>query len=110
MNEENKVIGKRIRNKREQQGLSREKLSELANISSQFLADIETGKKGMTVSTLKKICSALYISSDEIVFGREKSSGEFTDEIISMITNLNTNQQTELCNIIRSIIKLTLSN
>ena len=44
MKTENAVFGSRIRSVREKQKLSREKLAELANISTQFLADIETGK------------------------------------------------------------------
>ena len=74
MDNENADYGKRIRNLREYQKLSRERLAELANISTQFLADIETGKKGMSAHTLKKICSALHVSSDSIIFGRENSS------------------------------------
>lgn len=74
MSNENEAIGKRIRDIREFQKLSRERLAEYANISTQFLSDIETGKKGMTVSTAKKICTALHVSSDSIIFGTENES------------------------------------
>lgn len=43
MNSENAVFGLRIRTLREYQKLSREKLAEKADISTQFLADIESG-------------------------------------------------------------------
>lgn len=46
-------VGKRISNTRKFRGFSREKLSELADISVQFLADIEKGRKSMTVPTLR---------------------------------------------------------
>ena len=37
----------------------------------QFLADIETGRKGMTVQTLRKLALTLHCSADDLVFGAE---------------------------------------
>lgn len=65
----NREIGLRVRALREQQSLSRERLAEAANLSVQFLADIETGRKGMTVLTLRKLAVALRCSADELIFG-----------------------------------------
>lgn len=76
--------GLRIRTMREQQRLTREKLAEKANISVQFLADIENGKKGMTLATLKKICTALNLSADYVVFG--KGNALDINRRISMLT------------------------
>ena len=44
-------IGKRLRRHRENMNLTREEFAEKANISPQFLAEIENGKKGMSVDT-----------------------------------------------------------
>lgn len=103
MNSENALFGLRIRAIRERQKLSREKLAELANISTQFLADIETGKKGMTVVTLKKICSALHISSDLIIFDNDKAD---TSYINSMLTTVPPEKTEDLQQILSMIIKL----
>lgn len=70
----NKQIGQRIREKREYLGLSREKFSETIGISPQFLAEIEGGKKGMSSSTLYKVCVGLSTSADYIVLGKEKEN------------------------------------
>ena len=40
-------IGKRLRRQREKINMSREAFAEKANISPQFLAEIENGKKGI---------------------------------------------------------------
>ncbi|MCL2052790.1 MAG: helix-turn-helix domain-containing protein [Lachnospiraceae bacterium] len=64
-------VGYRIRGLRENQNYSREKLAELAGISSDFLSDIENGKKSFTVSVLQAICKALDINPDFILFGNE---------------------------------------
>ena len=71
----NREIGLRLRTLREDRGLSREKLAEAADISVQFLADIETGRKGMTVQTLRKLVLALHCTADDIVFGRTTPNG-----------------------------------
>jgi len=62
-------IGKRLRRQRERINMTREEFAEKANISPQFLAEIENGKKGMSVDTLYKICSNFSLSADYLLFG-----------------------------------------
>ena len=57
-----KEIGLRIRSRREE-------LAENAELSFQFLADVETGRSNMTTVTLYKLARALNLSCDYIVFG-----------------------------------------
>lgn len=63
----NRLVGRHIRTQREYKHLTREKLSEQADISVRFLDDIEGGKKGMSVHTLSKIASALDTSIDSLL-------------------------------------------
>jgi len=67
--EYNAQVGRRIRSSRELMGLSRERFAELCDISDSFLADVERGKKSLTVKTLNKICVAANLSADYIVLG-----------------------------------------
>ena len=103
MDNENTVIGKRIRGMREFQKLSRERLAESANISTQFLADIETGKKGMTVTTLKKICTALHTSADSIIFGSEN---ECNFNIEAMMKTVPEDKKENFQNLLNMILKI----
>lgn len=64
-------VGKRIRTQRELLNLTREKLSEQTGISIQFIADIERGRKGFTVETMKKLSDALFISADKIISDKD---------------------------------------
>jgi len=68
-------IGKRVRRQRENLGLTRDQFSEQIELSPQFLAEIENGKKGMSAETLYKICDRTHISSDYILFGRQATDG-----------------------------------
>ena len=55
-------IGNRLREKRESVGYTREKLAELADLSSRFIANIELGDNGVSIETLKKLCELLGVS------------------------------------------------
>lgn len=74
----NKQIGERIRKLREQQNCTRDDLAGKINISSKFLYEIETGKKGFSAKTLYKISEALSVSSDYIMLGKE--SDDYSEE------------------------------
>lgn len=83
----NKLIGVRIREKREALGLTREKLAEYIEISPQFLAQIELGRRGMSSATLYKVCTTLSTSADYIILGREEPGD--ASQVIGMLENLN---------------------
>lgn len=68
------IVGKRIREIREYQHLTREQLAEQADISVQFLADIEVGRKSMSINTLFKLSNALHVSNDYLILGTDNSS------------------------------------
>lgn len=72
-----KEIGQRIRDLREYQHYTREKLAEYADTSVQFIADIECGRKGMTTYTLHKLANALHVSTDYIIYGTQNTSDTF---------------------------------
>lgn len=81
-------IGLRVRRQREALGYSREKLAENAGMAVSFLASIERGKCDFTVTTLKKLCTALGVSPDILLFGKEQ--GAEAGEITSMLSGLDT--------------------
>ena len=62
-------IGARIRSQREAFGYTRETFAEMLDVTPKFCADIELGKKGMSVPTLCRIASVLKLSTDYILFG-----------------------------------------
>ncbi len=105
METENIGFGKKIRTMREYQNLSREKLAEMSNISTQFLADIENGKKGMSAITLKKICTALHTTSDSIIFNKTNSV-YCCQNIIDMLNTVPLEKQKDIEDIIKRIIKI----
>ena len=76
----NVEIGKQVRIARERAGLTQEQLSELLEVSTQYISDLERGVVGISIPTLKQLCISLSVSSDSILFS---SPQDFDVESIS---------------------------
>ena len=63
------TTGTRIRDKREEAGLSQEELSKKLGYSRQKLAKIETDERGVKISDLVKIAAVLHCSCDSLIYG-----------------------------------------
>lgn len=61
-------IGEQIRTAREKAKLTQEQFSEKIAVSPQYVSDLERGVVGVSISTLKRICLVLGVSSDQILF------------------------------------------
>ena len=64
----NVQIGEQIKAAREKAKLTQEQFSEKIEVSPQYVSDLERGVIGVSISTLKRICHVLGISSDQILF------------------------------------------
>lgn len=62
-------IGEQIKQAREQAKLTQEQFAEKIDVSPQYISDLERGVVGISISTLKKACIALGVSSDQLLFG-----------------------------------------
>jgi transcriptional regulator with XRE-family HTH domain len=69
-------VGNRIKTTRESKKLTRDKLSQMTEISDKFLYDIEVGNKGMSADTLWRISQALEVSADWLLGGGDCRCGE----------------------------------
>lgn len=64
-------IGEQIKQARERSKLTQEQFSERIDVSPQYVSDLERGVVGVSIATLKRICTVLGVSSDQILFGVE---------------------------------------
>ena len=69
--ESNIQMGERIKAAREGAALTQEQLAERIEVSPQYVSDLERGVVGVSIPTLKRLCLALTVSSDSILFGGE---------------------------------------
>ena len=64
----NVALGKRISQARSDAGHTQEWLAESVGVSLQYISDLERGVVGTSIPTLIKICDALNVSSDSLLF------------------------------------------
>ena len=69
-------IGKRIKTAREAAKMTQEALSEALDMGVKHISAIECGAAGISVATLKKICSVLSVSANSLLFGEAEHSDE----------------------------------
>lgn len=75
--EQNLILGENIKREREKAGYTQERFSEIIDMTPNNLSAVERGVAGVSLKTLRRICEALKVSADDLLFGqREKSDGE----------------------------------
>lgn len=99
-----KNVGERIYCVRTMRGYTREELAELAGISSKFLYEIESGKKGFSVRVLYSLCQALKINSDYLLTGEKGAT--YDKNLVMVLELFETDKTNKLVNILRGIYEL----
>ena len=98
-------IGKRIREHRKRAGLSLESLALSADITPNFLGDVERGVKKASIDTLESVLAVLGITFSEFFnFESEIKSDSEPQELTKIISNLRRLSDDEL-KTINNIIK-----
>lgn len=106
MREEKEInvkIGEQVRIARKRIKLTQEQLAERIEVSTQYVSDLERGVVGISVPTLKRICLALGVSSDQLLFAAQ-SEDEYA-AIIERCKCLSHKQFVLLSQIIECYIK-----
>lgn len=98
-----KSTSKRIRNLRISQGYTVEQLAKEADISTKFLYEIETGRKGFSAKVLYKISKALNVSCDYIIANNKQETSELITELVK---KLDRKEQIIIEHILMEIIRL----
>lgn len=104
-------VGQRISSLRKSYGYTQECLAEMAEISVQFLIQIEHGKKTMKIGTLRKLSAALSVSADYIINGSNVCS-ESTEinALISGLSEENRKQAVKLLAVFADTINRNMGN
>ena len=97
-------IGLRIRALREANGYTREAFATRINISTKFLYEVESGKKGFSAETLYKISRALSTSSDYIMSGNKHD--KIPEKILDILEGFSPDQMPNVQAILKSALEL----
>jgi transcriptional regulator with XRE-family HTH domain len=77
------LVGRNLRKYRDENNLTQNELAEIVGISTPFLANLERGKKGMSLPVLVNIANALHVSPDYLL--REESPENRLGNMISLL-------------------------
>lgn len=80
-------IGKRIQNRRKQQGYTQEQLAEMMNVSIQMISNLERGNKAIRIDNLINLSQILNVSTDYILTG--KQTKDDVSAVIAQISSLS---------------------
>lgn len=83
-------IGARIADRRLENGLSQDKLSELTQLSANHISRIETGSKIMRIDTMIQICKVLDLDYTYLITGNQINVD--AEEIVTLFRQLNPSQ------------------
>lgn len=100
----NVEIGNRIRSIRENMSMSREKFSEMIDISEVFLGQIERGECSLSLKTLTNIVAFSGSSADFILYGNNDSIS-YIDKIDRILKHCSDDTLELIYNLIHDIHK-----
>ena len=86
----NVEIGLRIQEARRAAGLTQDEFSEMIDLGTKHVSAIERGVVGLSLTTMKKICKALAVSSDTLLFGA--GEGNNVKDLASRLERLTPEQ------------------
>ncbi len=93
-----KLVGHRIRNYRIQQGLSQERLAELAGCHPTYIGQLERGEKNATLESIEKITLALNIPLSKLFekLGEQSDSRNIPLECYEFLSAKTESEQEQL--------------
>lgn len=97
-------IGRRLREKREQAGYTRERLGELCALSPRFIANIELGDSTFSLDSLMTVCRILSCSADHLLFGEAVNNEDWT-ETVTKLKHLDVKYQPGVDKTIQGLIE-----
>lgn len=82
-----KLMAKRISSIRKEKGLTQAKLAEKANLTNNYISNIETQHSIPSLETLVKICAALEVTPNDLLLGTVQTSSEYLlQESVEMLS------------------------
>jgi transcriptional regulator with XRE-family HTH domain len=105
------LIGKRIKQAREDKGLTQEKLAESLDVSNAYISKIERGKTDVGLKRLSEISVVLEESMGYLLNGTNSSSGDYLrNEITEMLEGCSPETIKLIASIIKPLVEFDKKN
>lgn len=89
-------LGKRIREIRNQESITQEKLAEKLNKTSNYISNIERGKSKPSLETIIDICNALNVTTDQVLADSVYAAKDVLNDDIARLIKKCTHEDTML--------------
>ena len=100
-------IGKRIKARRREKGITQIKLGELVSVNSEHISRIEAGKKYLSLELLVLIANALDTSADDLLVDNlTHTSAVIGTELYTLLQNCNNNEKEILIRLLKYVREL----
>ena len=100
------LLGKRIATARKKMGYSQAKLAEQADMSNNYLSNVENSRSIPSLETLVKLCAALEVTPNDLLLGVNTESADYSNSDILTILNRCTAQEKRY---VKGLIELFLA-
>ncbi|MNW35218.1 anaerobic benzoate catabolism transcriptional regulator [compost metagenome] len=99
------LIGKRIRQAREERELTQEVVAEMLDVSNAYISKIERGKTAISLERLSQLCVVLEESPEYILSGTNSSTKDYLrHEIVEMLERCSPEKIKLILQIIKPIV------
>ena len=106
---DNFSLGERLRNLRQNRGMSQEQVAHIADITPAYLGQVERGTKNITVHTLEKVCTALNISLSDFFSTakeRDKSIDEVSNQILHQLHDKSKSEKQAVLKMVKLVFSI----
>ena len=106
-----KILGERIQAVRKTRGIKQYALAEKTGLSCQYISQIETGKKQISLQSLMQIAEALDVTADSLLVGNQKeTTTEYDYDLCAIISGCNYYEKKIVCGIASETRRLLMDN
>lgn len=107
MSEIAKIVGERLRHKRQELRYSQEVVAEKAGLHPTYIGQVERGEKNATIESIEKLCLALEYPMEEL-FAKIAVTNEqeaVANQCFSLIVSQPPKEQEQLLTILKHIVE-----
>lgn len=100
-----KLIGKRIETFRKERGWTQGKLAEKADLSNNYISNIEHNHSIPSIDTLMRVCAALGITPNDILLGSSREEENYMErDILSLLHQCTPQEKRYISGFIRVLL------
>lgn len=97
-------LGRRIKRQRIALNMTQAQLAEKAGISAQYVSHFEKGDQQMSVTVFSRVCDALEISADKLLYNRlPESQRQLSEEVDLLLADCTPSERNGIVHLVQEM-------